>query len=404
MAAAVGVLFLLFFCLSIRHLLKLIRKREDFKKELLKLTLEIFEKRYKCSDYDGALIESLKQQHQTSGSTTHSHHQHTQQQQQQQQVPTIQRPLLNPNKNHSIIDKQIANLIHSNELKTLGSPPHSLLKRVSPLDADKKTFLMNKLANKTQCTNEHNRQKLEKKRLKKQQLQQQQFKLDQAKKMLNLSANSTTGSSTTTSPLINTTTTTSGMQQHPFGSQKKLKSNKLNRSSHGTISNQSRFNNNKDYLAEKTNLTMKSQQNGTTTAPSTCSSVSYQSSLVSSTDGPPCVTKTEMTDEVAINYEQVIKEALNSLSTNSDNDGYWCFKRKEGCKYLPQSSLNDNEDDWDYDDQTELHAREKYGYMITKNKRHLGLLRRRVGRGGRIVLDRYDNKLLHMHRLKCSKM
>ncbi len=339
------------------------------------MTLEIFEKRYKCNDYDGTLVESIKLQ--TSSSSQHHNHP-------SQQSHNMQRPLLN-DKNHSIIDKQIANLIHSNELKTLGSPPHSSLKRVSPLDTDKKAFLISKLSTKTQYTNEHNRQKLEKKRLKKQHMQQQQFKLDQAKKLLNLSANST-GSSATMSPLAALNTSV-----QPRVLQTKLKTNKLNKS----FNSSSQIKYTKDYLAESTNLNMKNQV--MTTAPSTCSSVSYQSSLVSSTDAPSVSNKTDIVDEV-INYEQIVNEALNSLSTNIEKDGYWCFKRKEGCKYLPQSKLNDS-DEFDGDS-----TRAKYGYMITKNSKHLGLLRRRVGRGGRIVLDRYDNQMMRMHRLNWTKM
>ena len=37
------------------------------------------------------------------------------------------------------------------------------------------------------------------------------------------------------------------------------------------------------------------------------------------------------------NLEAVLSEARSRLTTNSDRDGYWYFKRKEGCKYLPVS-------------------------------------------------------------------
>ena len=34
-----------------------------------------------------------------------------------------------------------------------------------------------------------------------------------------------------------------------------------------------------------------------------------------------------------------------------------------------------------------------YGYVITKRNRHLGLVRRRAGRGGRIILDKFNEDL-----------
>lgn len=43
-----------------QQILKLIKQRENLKKELLKNTLETFEKRYKANDYDGHLTESIK--------------------------------------------------------------------------------------------------------------------------------------------------------------------------------------------------------------------------------------------------------------------------------------------------------------------------------------------------------
>jgi hypothetical protein len=35
-----------------------------------------------------------------------------------------------------------------------------------------------------------------------------------------------------------------------------------------------------------------------------------------------------------------------------------------------------------------------YGHAVTKHNRSLGLVRRRVGRGGRVVLDRFNGHLL----------
>lgn len=38
------------------------------------------------------------------------------------------------------------------------------------------------------------------------------------------------------------------------------------------------------------------------------------------------------------NLDALLTETQNKLSTSVDKDGYWCFKRKEGCKYLAVSS------------------------------------------------------------------
>ena len=95
------------------------------------------------------------------------------------------------------------------------------------------------------------------------------------------------------------------------------------------------------------------------------------------------------------NFEAVINETLNSLSTSAEKDGYWCFKRKEGCKYLAQKPLDifnfDNDNNCNYEKSA---SKYKFAYGVAKNNKHLGLVRRRVGRGGRIVLDRnsYYNK------------
>jgi len=139
------------FFFSKRHILKLIKKRENFKKEFLKLTLETFEKRYKLNDYDGSLTDSIAcslkplLNNNITSSTINSVSQLQQQIQQQQTQPNTLNNLLNNSnsftnnklnsynsqsndKNLSSIDKTIKDLISSNKLKQLGSPPHSLKK------------------------------------------------------------------------------------------------------------------------------------------------------------------------------------------------------------------------------------------------------------------------------------
>jgi hypothetical protein len=105
-------------------LLNFIRQRENLKKDFLKLTLELFEKRYKTIDYDGNLyntvVDSLAStlKPQTASLINNSR----------------QLSVQNNNNNLSSIDKTIANLIHSNDYKALSSPPHSTIKRLPHLD------------------------------------------------------------------------------------------------------------------------------------------------------------------------------------------------------------------------------------------------------------------------------
>lgn len=139
------------------------------------------------------------------------------------------------------------------------------------------------------------------------------------------------------------------------------------------------------------------------------------------------------------NLDSILSETKSRLSTSNDKDGYWYFKRKEGCKYLPQNGpifKNDVLEESVFAPKPSLtslptHTNETplaaeplapstphtlqllnrknkkskrkdrlrelqhfyYGYAITKNNRHLGLVRRRVGRGGRIVFDKFNNNL-----------
>ena len=91
-----------------RQILKLIKKRENLKKELLKFTLETFEKRYRASDYDGTICESIKQtlypipNNQLNTNTCNQHN-----------------SALLHKSGQSSIDRTIANIIGSNKL---GSP------------------------------------------------------------------------------------------------------------------------------------------------------------------------------------------------------------------------------------------------------------------------------------------
>lgn len=137
-----------------RNILKLIKKRENLKKDFLQLTLETFEKRYKLSDYDGSITDQITcllrppinstqlpqtpNQHNTTSNFTNNTHLLN-----QMENNVKNRQSLSQNNNHynssnktqveknlSSIDKTIVSLINSNKLKTLGSPPHSSLKKL----------------------------------------------------------------------------------------------------------------------------------------------------------------------------------------------------------------------------------------------------------------------------------
>jgi hypothetical protein len=137
-------------------------------------------------------------------------------------------------------------------------------------------------------------------------------------------------------------------------------------------------------------------------------------------------------NDITENLDAILSETFNKLSTSSEKDGYWCFKRKEGCKYLAAQNSgsifkNDPFDAYEntksndsniYDctandvtnikkvngnkqysflNSVSLKNRLKnlqyyyYGYAITKRNRHLGLVRRRIGRGGRILFEKYNH-------------
>jgi hypothetical protein len=135
-------------------------------------------------------------------------------------------------------------------------------------------------------------------------------------------------------------------------------------------------------------------------------------------------------NDINENLDVILSETFNKLSTSSEKDGYWCFKRKEGCKYLAAQNSgsifkndpiefyentrlnNSSIYDCTKNDSTVKKVKENnqfsflnsvslknrlknlqyyyYGYAITKRNRHLGLVRRRVGRGGRILFDKYN--------------
>lgn len=126
------------------------------------------------------------------------------------------------------------------------------------------------------------------------------------------------------------------------------------------------------------------------------------------------------------NLDQLLAETTSKLSTSVESDGYWCFRRKEGCKYLAQSGPIFKHDSSALSEHdlppnttqsqpttkiTHLSVKRSrlrdlqrfyYGYAVTKQNRHLGLVRRRFGRGGRVLLERLNQHSIDMLKPTCS--
>lgn len=462
-----------------QHILKLIKKRENFKKEFLKLTLETFEKRYKLNDYDGTLTDSIACSLKPLLSTTTTN---------SQQANIINNLLNNSNlnklnqtnemnKNLSTIDKTIVNLINSNKMKTLSSPPHSSLKKI-PQDFLVDSIYKNNNLNSKLCKQLSEKQQ---KKLKKDKLQQQS-NVNQNQTISNIinnnkklygdlndfTANKITvnNNSASTTPLTNrsnnnqlifdnirrrTNSTTNTNNRRP------VNSNSNSNSSDGS----SRFNENENLDSNNNknsrNLNHNLFKNKADLINSDLLSnqrLAQQHQQQLEDDNLNIIFNEfkEYEDELRLNQienlDSILNEAKNRLSTTSDKDGYWCFKRKEGCKYLPQNGPIFKNDVLEVDeflkpsppphqpahllfnpnqqtDQTntteeivnnhfyqstnnkkqkrlELKKKDRlkelqqfyYGYAITKHNRHLGLVRRRLGRGGRILLDKFNENVI----------
>lgn len=87
----------------------------------------------------------------------------------------------------------------------------------------------------------------------------------------------------------------------------------------------------------------------------------------------------------------------NAASEDDEDtpDGPYTFKRKGGCYYLAPRSPEPGHDNWPwYSPEDVGHSQNKYKYCVAYLtagpvvRRCIGLTRRRVGRGGRIILDR----------------
>ena len=433
-----------------QNLLKSVRKRETHKKDLLRLTLESFEKRFKLSDYDGSATQSILFALRKELMAQQQPLRQQQQQQLQQQ---------------SLLDKKIARMIQTNDLKGLASPPSGSFKGMANANL---LNLMNKKpalapftvnnASAASTTSSLN----EKRRLKKERMMQQQ---QQPFQQLLINNNNNKNNKFT------------GGQQQQQASPYKLESDAAL-----ALKMQQRAQQKNQLLAlqqqqhKQLMLLLRGEASGTAAAAAALSLADFPYPL-SEQQRAQLQGELAQCSQELVQLEGALNEIRNQLSTSVEKDGYWCFKRKEGCKYLAQTgSLFKNDVSFSDDpaalmispaslksaasvqaapttpktvnntlsptgsssssslmqpllllsptgsasttvssaqlqqlqqqrvaqrnDEIARRARKEermrslrqtcYGYAVTKRKTHLGLVRRRIARGGRVVFERFN--------------
>ncbi|KAG7467333.1 hypothetical protein MATL_G00152240 [Megalops atlanticus] len=95
-----------------------------------------------------------------------------------------------------------------------------------------------------------------------------------------------------------------------------------------------------------------------------------------------------------------IQSPVSEADEENDPDGLFAFRRKAGCQYHAPLLDHSNSLLWDHPELAGLPAR-RYRHCATALSRPrccVGLARRRVGRGGRVILDRASSE--HDHILK----
>lgn len=479
-----------------QQILKLINKRESLKKEFLKLNLETFEKRFKANDYDGTVCESIKCSLKPATLTTTTNGHLLIHLQQQQQLNN------NTNKLNSLSKQQQQSTIYNKS--NLIDPTAKLLteKQKQKLNKQKKlsSLLGTNLSVINYTTHQQQQQKLGNLSDKLKQQLQHSMKLSN---QLPANANKLTANNL----LVNNKSLSQFPQKHSQQSmQKSLTSNSSSNKSRNDMKLQSSSSAAIDSPSNRLKKQRHSNQNesadahhhhhhnNSTSLLNTSSSNLLNDTYDNEMDQQPSAAAAaakaavdmnefhrrlchkfniDMNDlNVCTNYdeqlrlndienlEQMLTETRNKLSTSNEKDGHWCFKRKEGCKYLAQSGSIFKNDPFDfYENTTALssspspppsptptttntsqheetesssqtnkrykpskslysaaaaasssmfHANAKiktrfrdlqfyyYGYAITKHNRHLGLVRRRMGRGGRILFDKISPHLIDL--------
>ncbi|CAF0712238.1 unnamed protein product, partial [Brachionus calyciflorus] len=345
-----------------QQILKLIKQRENLKKEFLKLTLETFEKRLKLNDQDGTIIDSIK----TSLLKTKCPSMGTQ-------------PVLVQTKNNPTIDKKISSLIQN-----------------------KSPCLKRELTD----TNKHNIPQINPKKFKKdKKLSPLNVNIQQPTSIVNNNSNNINKSNNLATPTSHKTLSISNNLLNKTDKNRRL----IRRPLPGAMLTPTKIEQNDYGDLANTNLTK-------TPSPR------IEPVIISNEDNEY---NEELKQNNIENIESSVSEAKNKFCTSVEKDGYWSFKRKEGCKYLAQNGSIFKNDAFDYLDShesetvanTQQHQpienpfqisntkskqarlrqiqHKVYGYLVSRN-RHLGLVRRRVGRGGRILLDKLNQKSIDM--------
>jgi hypothetical protein len=372
-----------------QQIIKLIKKRESFKKEFLKLTLETFEKRYKLNDYDGAvtdqimcmlnpemsMIPTTNSNNTTPNSNTnftnntHLLNLNTNENQQQKQKLGQNNNHYNKDKNGSLssIDKTIVNLINSNKLKTLGSPPHSSLKKAPHMESD---FLADSMYDTKQRQLQHDKSRRQKKekRIRDHQDNNNISNLIDHKKIL---GNLIDLSNKNKHPshlqhidrqkhqhtkTVGHLTKQSNQINPPLSLPINKNKHELLKKTHKLINNmemeQMQFNRMVNSQRRRNNSITRHVQNAqggsinlenshdqinTTTMDTGNNNNNKKTDIEMSAFNELRDYEEELRANQIENLDSILSETKNRLSTSSDKDGYWYFKRKEGCKYLPQN-------------------------------------------------------------------
>lgn len=366
-----------------QQILKVIKQRESLKKELLKLTLETFEKRFKLNDFDGHVTESIKSSIRPASSIMPSSSNYyanaltaLANSSNPQLLANFQNRINNINKNNSgssgvasSIERTIATIIGSNKFKggLVGSAPSTNFKRHMNYEDNQITVSTNKKRTK-----------------------------EQRARTGSVSSNSVNSLLTSSNHLKKSSPPQAGAAMgSAFKKPPPLTVNQLTSCSPPASS-----------LSTKSRLIRRLASNRSVDSSSlvTAPADLQRNSEKSSAANYYLIECNEYDEELRLhdinNLDAMLSETQNKLSTSVEKDGYWCFKRKEGCRYLAQTGSIFKHDAFDElpADSLEVNRKRKhtrdlqhhyYGYAVdAKGNRHLGLVRRRMGRGGRVLLER----------------
>jgi hypothetical protein len=358
---------------------------------------------------------------------------------------TVASHLLLKSQNHSSIDKTIANLINANKLKTLVPPPHGPFKRLSNGDSGD-GFL---------GVSENNKASFDKKRLKKDKhsllsnttntntlLPNKQSNIDQrfnknqlggnlllkqphisSKNNPKLTVNNLTSLKLNESLSSSQQKSAHSSSRHRLNQQQSYHTHPFNtilsaRDDYNEIyDSENNYETSSIVVDSKISTMKKSTENNNNTninSNSTTKTTSGHFDLIELNkrlltlnnfnidlnDLNECNTyDQELKLNNVENLEAILNDTKSGLGTNIEKDGDWCFRRKEGCKYLAQNGPIFKHDENKYTisskkqpsittatiSKTKSRLKQLqyyyYGYAITKRGRHLGLVRRRMGRG-----------------------